>query len=84
MTEALEAALARLAPQCSVGDVVGRWHLSAAALDARLLTVPLFVSGGGGEKSVKSKSIRPIFGRIDRSRRVLEARPKKPVRTVKI
>ena len=49
-TEALEAALARLAPRCSVGDVVGRWRLSAAALDARLLTVPLFVSGGGGDE----------------------------------
>ena len=45
-TEALRAALAALAPRCSVADVFGAWRFGAAALDLRLLTVPLFVSGG--------------------------------------
>ena len=34
--------------------------------------------------SAKSKSIRLIFGRIDRSRRVLEAKRKSMVRTVRL
>ena len=66
------------------------WNLDeAAATLPRSVWIPTTGLGGPHQtselsSSVKSKSIRLIFGRIDRSRRVLEARPKSWVQTVRV
>jgi hypothetical protein len=76
----------------ALGDLVAGDELTISYVDARLpYAVWIASTGLGGPHqtselsiSVNSKSIWLIFGRIDCSRRVLEAQRKSPVQTVRL